>query len=65
VFRAVDTLAPARRAVVRMHLMGYEHGEIERVLGWTEGKVRNLLSRGLADLRDAMARAGLAPENQR
>jgi RNA polymerase sigma-70 factor (ECF subfamily) len=59
VFRAVDSLAPARRAVVRMHLMGYDHREIERLLGWTEGKVRNLLSRGLADLREAMTRAGL------
>lgn len=51
VFRAVDRLAPNRRPVVRMHLAGYDREEIARALGWTVGKVRNLLSRGLADLR--------------
>ncbi len=49
--RAVDALPEARRAVVRMHLAGYERGEIAALLGWTDGKTRNLLYRGLADLR--------------
>lgn len=55
VFRAVDQLAPNRRPVVRMHLAGYDREEIARALGWTVGKVRNLLSRGLADLRVLLA----------
>jgi RNA polymerase sigma-70 factor (ECF subfamily) len=48
---AVDTLAPPRRAVVRAYLQGYERREIVALLGWSDGKVRNLLSRGLADVR--------------
>jgi RNA polymerase sigma-70 factor (ECF subfamily) len=51
IMRAVDALPEARRAVVRMHLAGYERSEIAALLRWTEGKTRNLLYRGLADLR--------------
>lgn len=51
VLAAVERLSESRRPVVRMHLAGYEREEIARTLGWTAGKVRNLLSRGLADLR--------------
>jgi RNA polymerase sigma-70 factor (ECF subfamily) len=31
--------------------MGYERDEIAKLLGWTDGRIRNLLYRGLADLR--------------
>ncbi len=55
IMAAVDALPEARRAVVRMHLMGYERGEIATTLGWTDGKTRNLLYRGLADLRALLA----------
>lgn len=55
VMAAVDQLATNRRPVVRMHLAGYEREEIARALGWSVGKVRNLLSRGLADLRAELA----------
>lgn len=48
-------LSPARRAVVRRHLDGTDRRTIARELGWTEGRVRNLLSRGLADLRVQLA----------
>jgi RNA polymerase sigma-70 factor (ECF subfamily) len=51
IMSAVDALPESRRAVVRMHLMGYERDEIAKLLGWTDGKTRNLLYRGLADLR--------------
>jgi RNA polymerase sigma-70 factor (ECF subfamily) len=54
VHRATGMLAEARRAVVRMHLAGYERGEIADLLGWTEPKTRNLLYRGLADLRQIL-----------
>jgi RNA polymerase sigma-70 factor (ECF subfamily) len=62
VFRAVGTLGPARRPVVRMHLAGYDREEIAATLGWTVGRVRNLLSRGLADLRAVLTRDGIGPE---
>ena len=48
---AVARLHERRRPVVRMHLAGYPRDEIAEVLGWTEAKTRNLLYRGLADLR--------------
>ena len=35
---AVDTLAPARRAAVRMYLSGYEREEIAELLGWSEAR---------------------------
>lgn len=59
VARAVDGLAPARRAVVRMHLQGYKREEIAELLRWSDAKTRNLLYRGLADLRSALLAEGI------
>jgi RNA polymerase sigma-70 factor (ECF subfamily) len=59
VARAVDALAPARRVVVRMHLQGYKREEIAELLRWSEAKTRNLLYRGLADLRSALIAEGI------
>ena len=56
---ALGELVPTRRAVVRLHLEGMERDEIEALLGWSEGKTRNLLYRGLADLRAALVRRGV------
>ncbi|HLB38667.1 MAG TPA: sigma-70 family RNA polymerase sigma factor [Gemmatimonadales bacterium] len=61
VARAVDALAPARRPVVRMYLAGYRLEEIAGHLGWTSGKTRNLLYRGLADLRGLLLERGIGP----
>ncbi len=62
ILAAVEVLLPARRAVVRMFLNGYDREEIADVLGWSEGKTRNLLYRGLADLRAALRERGIDPE---
>jgi RNA polymerase sigma factor (sigma-70 family) len=62
IMAAVDALPEARRAVVRMHLMGYERDEIVALLGWTDGKTRNLLYRGLADLRELLGGQATSPE---
>jgi RNA polymerase sigma-70 factor (ECF subfamily) len=59
---AVDGLIPARRAVVKMYLAGYDRLEIADLLGWTEPKTRNLLYRGLADLRERLTEMGIGPE---
>jgi len=59
IVRAVDTIAPARRPVVRMHLAGYSREDIAELLGWTEAKTRNLLYRGLADLRERLTARGI------
>jgi len=65
VAQLVETLAPPRRPVVRMYLQGYAREEIAELLGWTEGKTRNLLYRGLADLRAKLAAKGLEPGGDR
>jgi RNA polymerase sigma factor (sigma-70 family) len=62
---ALAELPTSRRGPVRMYLDGYDKEEIAAVLGWTEPKTRNLLYRGLADLRDALARRGVGPEGMR
>lgn len=56
---ALGELVPTRRVVVRLHLEGMERDAIGDALGWSEGKTRNLLYRGLADLRAALVRRGV------
>jgi RNA polymerase sigma factor (sigma-70 family) len=59
--RALEDLSAAQRPVVRMYLAGYPQREIETLLGWTEAKTRNVLYRGLAEIRKALASQGLKP----
>lgn len=59
VMAAIETIATSRRAVVRMYLNGYDREEIAALLGWSEAKTRNLLYRGLADLRARLTDAGI------
>ena len=39
--------------------MGHSREEIARTLGWSESKVRNLLYRGLADVRERLLAEGV------
>lgn len=59
---AVDDLPEPRDVVVRLHLSGYHRTEIAELLGWTEPKVRNLLYRGLEDLRATLLASGFGPQ---
>lgn len=59
---ALADVSVSRRGAVRMYLDGYGSGEIAALLGWTEAKARNLVYRGLADLREALSRRGVGPE---
>jgi RNA polymerase sigma-70 factor (ECF subfamily) len=61
IFAAVDGLIDTRRAVVRMYLAGYGRQEIAAALGWDETRVRNLLHRGLIDLRTRLTSLGIGP----
>lgn len=54
-------LGEARRVAVGFHLMGHKVGEMVTLLGWDEKRLRNLLSRGLADLRCCLSERGLQP----
>ena len=58
---SVSALAPPRDVVVRLYLAGSDRVEIAELLGWSEPKVRNLLYRGLRDLRVVLAARGMAP----
>jgi RNA polymerase sigma factor (sigma-70 family) len=60
---AIAELAEPRDVVVRLYLSGYDRAEIASLLGWTEPKVRNLLYRGLADLRVLLIHEGIGPES--
>lgn len=60
---ALGQLAKPRSVAVRMHLAGYPREEIAQLLGWTEAKTRNLLYRGLADLRSQLTDWGIGPES--
>lgn len=62
---ALGDLPVSRRAVVRMYLDGYRTREIGSLLGWTEAKARNIVYRGLADLRASLLRRGVGPEGMR
>ena len=60
--RAIGELPAPRDVVVRLHLSGYDRFEMAELLGWTEPKVRNLLYRGLGDLRAVLLRQGIGPQ---
>ena len=59
VLAAIDTIHDSRRPVVRMYLAGYDREEIAAMMGWSEAKTRNLLYRGLADLRARLGETGI------
>ncbi len=49
--KAVETLKESRRQVVKLYLLNLNILEISSYLNWTTAKTRNLLYRGLSDLR--------------
>ena len=59
VTRAIESIPASRRPVVKMYLTGYPREEIAELMGWTEAKTRNLLYRGLADLRERLQDMGV------
>jgi RNA polymerase sigma-70 factor (ECF subfamily) len=48
---ALTRLSAERRVAVRLHLDGKHLRDIAQLLDWSEGKTRNLLYRGLEDLK--------------
>lgn len=59
VLAALEALPLSRRTVVRLYLSGYEREEIAELLGWSEAKTRNLMYRGLAELRARLTAMGI------
>ena len=57
---ALATLAPDRARAVRGHLAGLDAHELMQLYGWSYQRTRNLVARGMADLRDALRARGVA-----
>ena len=62
--KAIEAITPSRRPVLRMYLAGYSREEVATVMGWSEAKARNLLYRGLADLRERLTEMGISWETK-
>jgi RNA polymerase sigma factor (sigma-70 family) len=56
---ALGTLSRDRRRAVQAHLMGFEVKEIMTMRNWPYNKARNLIARGMADLRRELERRGV------
>jgi RNA polymerase sigma factor (sigma-70 family) len=61
ILAVIASLAPDRRTAVTLHLSGYSRDEISTILGWKGARTRNLIQRGMDDLRDKLTALGLAP----
>jgi RNA polymerase sigma factor (sigma-70 family) len=53
---AVAGLSIDRRRAVKAHLAGFDVREVMRMYGWDYQKARNLIARGMADLRIALSK---------
>jgi RNA polymerase sigma-70 factor (ECF subfamily) len=56
---ALSRLRENRRLAVSLHLRGMTTVEIGEILGWSEAKSRNLVHRGLKDLRRELLAEGI------
>jgi len=56
---AMARLPESRRTAVGLHLQGMTTDEIADLMGWSEPKARNLVYRGLKDLRGKLRSAGI------
>jgi RNA polymerase sigma factor (sigma-70 family) len=59
VSRCVAGLADERRRAVTAHLAGFSVEEIQSLHGWPYQKARNLVARGMADLRARLRAQGV------
>jgi RNA polymerase sigma factor (sigma-70 family) len=59
VAEAMARLPENRRLAVGLHLNGMTTGEIADLMAWSEPKARNLVYRGLKDLRGELRSAGI------
>jgi RNA polymerase sigma-70 factor (ECF subfamily) len=64
IYNAVENLIESRKKVVKLYLLDLSIEEISILLHWTEHKTRNLLYRGLSDLKKNLKKNGIEYENQ-
>ena len=61
---AVESLIESRRKVVKLFLLNMTLEEISIFLKWSKDKTRNLLYRGLSDLKKILKEKGIELENK-
>jgi RNA polymerase sigma factor (sigma-70 family) len=61
---AVNCLLESRRKVVKLFLLGMTIEEISAYLDWSKDKTRNLLYRGLTDLKKRLKKRDINYENK-
>lgn len=61
---AVERLIDSRRQVVKLYLLNLSIQEISYYLNWSQDKIRNLLYRGLANLRESLKQMEDKDENR-
>jgi RNA polymerase sigma-70 factor (ECF subfamily) len=61
--RALDSLMKSRQKVVRLFLLNMTLEEIAISLNWSKDKTRNLLYRGLSDLKKSLIEQGINDDN--
>jgi RNA polymerase sigma factor (sigma-70 family) len=62
--KAVNGLIPSRRQVVRLYLLNMSIDEISLYFKWSPSKTRNLLYRGLKDLKNILIENNIDYEHQ-
>jgi RNA polymerase sigma factor (sigma-70 family) len=61
---AIDSLIESRRKVIKLYLSDLTIEEISLSLNWTKDKTRNLLYRGLSDLKSKLKEQGIEYEDR-
>jgi RNA polymerase sigma-70 factor (ECF subfamily) len=62
--RAADALIDSRRNVVKLYLLNMSLEEITLFYGWSRHKTRNLLYRGLSDLKKSLKKTDIEHEDR-
>jgi len=62
--QALDSLLESRRRAVKLFLLNMTIDEIAAVFNWSKDKTRNLLYRGLNDLKKTLKEKGVEYENK-
>ena len=54
IYACIDLLETSRQRAVRAHRAGFEVTEVMEMYGWPYNKARNLIARGMAELRQSI-----------
>ena len=63
IVECLEELSENRGLAVKLYLQGFNYQEVADLLGWSEAKARNLVSRGMRDLRELLQAHGVRRDN--